>query len=62
MEKTDSKRMGLKLLLCDEGYSTATVLVLVEVGSKYETKDINGLFTFLEHVFLKAPGIAQKAN
>ena len=29
---------------------TVTVLVLVEAGSKYETKRINGLSHFLEHM------------
>jgi predicted Zn-dependent peptidase len=29
---------------------TATVLVLVEAGSKYETKEINGVSHFLEHL------------
>jgi len=32
---------------------TATVLVLVEAGSKYENKDNNGLSHFLEHVCFK---------
>jgi predicted Zn-dependent peptidase len=32
---------------------TATVLVLVKAGSKYETKKINGLSHFLEHMFFK---------
>ena len=32
---------------------TATVLVLVEAGSKYETKKINGLSHFLEHMCFK---------
>src|SRR3990167_5134237 len=32
---------------------TVTVLVLVRAGSKYETKKINGLSHFLEHVFFK---------
>jgi len=32
---------------------TATVLVLVETGSKYETKKINGLSHFLEHMCFK---------
>ncbi len=30
-----------------------TVLVLVGTGSKYETKDINGISHFLEHMFFK---------
>ncbi|MGB2580118.1 MAG: pitrilysin family protein [Minisyncoccia bacterium] len=32
---------------------TVTVLVLVETGSKYETKSINGLSHFLEHMCFK---------
>lgn len=32
---------------------TATVLVLVEAGSKYETKEINGVSHFLEHLCFK---------
>ncbi len=32
---------------------TATVLVLVETGSKYETKKINGISHFLEHMCFK---------
>lgn len=35
------------------GAFTATVLVLVETGSKYETKDINGISHFLEHMCFK---------
>ena len=32
---------------------TATVLVLVATGSKYESKDINGISHFLEHMTFK---------
>jgi len=32
---------------------SVTVLVLVGTGSKYETKDINGISHFLEHMFFK---------
>ncbi len=32
---------------------SVTVLVMVETGSKYETKDINGLSHFLEHMVFK---------
>src|SRR5574342_1416733 len=32
---------------------TVTVLVLVEAGSKYETKKINGISHFLEHMCFK---------
>ena len=33
---------------------TVTVLVMVEAGSKYETKEINGISHFLEHMCLRA--------
>jgi predicted Zn-dependent peptidase len=33
--------------------NSITVLVLVGTGSKYETKDINGISHFLEHMFFK---------
>lgn len=36
-----------------EGTSTVTLLVVVEAGSKYETKEINGISHFLEHMFFK---------
>ncbi|MEK7609273.1 MAG: pitrilysin family protein, partial [Patescibacteria group bacterium] len=32
---------------------TLTILVLVGTGSRYETKDINGISHFLEHMFFK---------
>ncbi len=32
---------------------TVTFLVLVKTGSKYETKDVNGISHFLEHMFFK---------
>jgi predicted Zn-dependent peptidase len=32
---------------------TATVLMLVEAGSKYETKEVNGISHFLEHMCFK---------
>lgn len=32
---------------------SVTVLVLVGTGSKYETKDVNGISHFLEHMFFK---------
>lgn len=41
---------------------TATVLVLVEAGSKYETKDINGLSHFLEHMCFKGTTRRPKAS
>ncbi len=39
---------------------TVTVLVLVEAGSKYETKKINGLSHFLEHMCFK--GTTKRPN
>lgn len=36
-----------------ENANSITVLVLVGTGSKYETKDVNGISHFLEHMFFK---------
>jgi len=45
---------GLRLLFIPQPSSLATtVLVLVAAGSKYETKEINGLSHFLEHMCFK---------
>ena len=45
---------GLRLILAPMKESPSTaVLVLVGTGSKYETKEINGLSHFLEHMFFK---------
>jgi len=45
---------GLRLILAPmEGAQSVTVLVLVATGSKYETKEINGISHFLEHMFFK---------
>ncbi len=45
---------GLRLITVPmKDNPTATVLVLVEAGSKYETKKINGLSHFLEHMCFK---------
>ncbi|RJQ29038.1 insulinase family protein [Candidatus Parcubacteria bacterium] len=47
-------RNGLRLVLVRQPSSlTATVLVLVETGSEYETKQINGISHFLEHLTFK---------
>ena len=40
---------------------TATVLVLVEAGSKYETKEVNGISHFLEHMCFKGTTKRPKA-
>jgi predicted Zn-dependent peptidase len=45
---------GLRMILVPQAQSLATtVLILVEAGSKYETKEINGLSHFLEHMCFK---------
>ena len=45
---------GLRVILAPQAGSLATtILVLVEAGSKYETKEINGLSHFLEHMCFK---------
>lgn len=45
---------GLRVVMVPKSDSLATtVLVLVEAGSKYETKKINGLSHFLEHMCFK---------
>ena len=41
---------------------SVTVLVLVEAGSKYETKDINGISHFLEHLTFKGTTKRPKAS
>lgn len=45
---------GLRVILVPQAASlTTTMLVLVEAGSKYETKETNGLSHFLEHMYFK---------
>jgi len=45
---------GLRIITAQKPDSlSATLLVLVEAGSKYETKEINGLSHFLEHMCFK---------
>jgi len=45
---------GLRLITVPmKDNPTVTVLVLVEAGSKYETKEINGVSHFLEHLCFK---------
>ncbi len=55
MQFTQKKlKNGLRVIhIPMKGNPTATVLVLVETGSKYETKKINGLSHFLEHMCFK---------
>ena len=45
---------GMRIVLVPQaGAAAATVLMLVEAGSEYETKDINGISHFLEHLCFK---------
>ena len=45
---------GLRLVTVPmEGTRTVTVMVMVGTGSKYETKEINGISHFLEHLMFK---------
>jgi len=45
---------GLKVITVPmENANSVTVLILVGTGSKYESKDINGISHFLEHMFFK---------
>ena len=45
---------GLRIITVPmQSTETAVVLVLVGTGSKYETKEINGISHFLEHMFFK---------
>ena len=56
MTKPTTKKLknGLRILLVPmKDQRTATALVLVETGSKYETKDKNGISHFLEHMCFK---------
>jgi predicted Zn-dependent peptidase len=54
MFKKTTLENGLRLITIPmEQANSATVLILVGTGSKYETKDINGISHFLEHMFFK---------
>jgi len=54
MYKKTTLPNGLRILTVPMANTkTATVLVLVATGSKYETKDINGISHFLEHMTFK---------
>lgn len=52
---------GLRLVTIPvEGTKTATVLVLVNTGSRFEDRKINGVSHFLEHMFFK--GTKKRSN
>ena len=56
-------RNGLRVILIPTSHSlSATALVLVEAGSEYETKRINGLSHFLEHMCFKGTAKRPKAG
>ena len=53
---------GLRLVVVPmTSTKTATVLVLVGTGSRYETKEINGISHFLEHMMFKGTHMRPKA-
>jgi len=52
--KKTTLKNGLRIITVPQkGSFSATVLVLVRTGSKYETKEISGISHFLEHLFFK---------
>ncbi|MEK7658405.1 MAG: pitrilysin family protein [Patescibacteria group bacterium] len=54
MYKKTTLKNGLRVITIPmENANSVTVLILVGTGSKYETKDINGISHFLEHMFFK---------
>lgn len=54
MYKKTTLKNGLRIITVPQkGAQAVTVLILVGTGSKYETKDTNGISHFLEHMFFK---------
>jgi len=54
MFKKTTLKNGLRIITVPQkGTQAVTVLVLVGTGSKYESKEINGISHFLEHMFFK---------
>jgi len=54
MHKITKLKNGLRLITAPmTGTKTATVLVVVGTGSKYESRKISGISHFLEHLFFK---------
>jgi len=54
MYKKTTLNNGLRIITVPvKNANSVTVLILVGTGSKYETKDINGISHFLEHMFFK---------
>jgi len=54
MYKKTTLKNGLRIITVpNKGTKAVTLLVAIAVGWKYETKDINGISHFLEHMFFK---------
>jgi len=54
MYKKIKLKNGLRIITVpDKNTQAITILVLAKVGSKYETKEINGISHFLEHMLFK---------
>ncbi len=54
MHKKRTFKNGLRVITVPmKGTQAVTVLVLIKVGSKNETREINGVSHFLEHMFFK---------
>jgi len=54
MYKKEVLKNGLRLITIPlKNSRSVTILILVATGSKYETKEINGISHFLEHMFFK---------
>ncbi len=54
MPKIQKLKSGLRYITVPiKGTKTATILVMVGTGSKYENKNNNGISHFLEHMFFK---------
>ena len=61
--KTTTLKSGLRIITVPmQDNPSVTVLVMVRTGSKYETKDINGLSHFLEHMCFKGTARRPKAS
>ncbi|MEI6396692.1 MAG: pitrilysin family protein [Candidatus Taylorbacteria bacterium] len=61
--KTITLPSGLRIITVPmQDNPSVTVLVMVRAGSKYETKDINGLSHFLEHMCFKGTERRPKAS
>jgi predicted Zn-dependent peptidase len=61
--KKKKLKNGMRVIFIPMKDSTAvTVLTMVEAGSKYETKEINGLSHFLEHMCFKGTVKRPKAS